>query len=176
MIVRTSRFRRAYTLVELTLAMSVGMAVAVMTLALVNQQIAFLRIFSAQNFLSDEAPIISLYVGRLVGKSERFRLHASVSDALAGTNARLTNSPVMVMNFRQPDGSVRASILAYEDRGTGPALYYYIVPLSGVLGEPQWAVTKKASNVSFFVDQGILRMQIDGPNGERVTYSGTMQL
>jgi hypothetical protein len=66
--------------------------------------------------------------------------------------------------------------LAYEDRGTGPALYYYIVPLSGVLGEPQWAVTKKASNVSFFVDQGILRMQIDGPNGERVTYSGTMQL
>jgi len=44
------------------------------------------------------------------------------------------------------------------------------------LGQPQWTVTKKASNVNFFVDQGILRMQIEGPNGERVTYSGTMQL
>jgi hypothetical protein len=40
----------------------------------------------------------------------------------------------VVLNFRQPDGRVRAAILAFEDRGAGPTLYYYVVPTVGSLG------------------------------------------
>ena len=79
-----------------------------MVLALFNQQLAFLKIYRAQNFLTEEAPLISMYVSRLVGKADRFRLHDTVADALAGANPRLTASPVVVMNFRQPDGTMRA--------------------------------------------------------------------
>ena len=167
--------RRGFTLIELTVAMMIGMMIGAMVLAMFNQQLAFLNIYKAQNFISTEAPIISSYVSKLVGKADRFRLHASLDDAKAGRNPRLTASPVAVLNFRQPDGTMRASILSFEDLGDGPALHYYVVPVSGVLGTPQWAITTKAANVEFSADQGVLRMSITGPAGELITYSGTMQ-
>jgi hypothetical protein len=169
------RIRRGFTLIELSLAIMMGMLTGAMVLALFNQQLAFLKIYRAQNFLTEEAPLISLYVSRLVGKADRFRLHDTVADALAGTNPRLTASPVVVLNFRQPDGTMRASILSFENKGAGPALYYYVVPTSGVLGAPQWFVSKRPSNVTFAMDQGVLRMTLTGPAGEQITYSGTMQ-
>ena len=166
---------RGFTLIELSVAIVMGMAIGSLTLTLFNQQLAFLKIYQAQNFLTDEAPVISVYVSKLVGKADRFRLHDSVDDALSGANPRLTDSPVAVLNFRQPDGAMRAAILSFEDRGGGPALYYYIVPITGVLGTPQWHVTNKPSNVRFSVDAGVLRMKLTGPAGEEITYSGTMQ-
>lgn len=169
------RLRRGMTLIELSIAIMIGMAMGAMLLALFNQQLVFLKLFKAQSFLTEEAPIISTYVSRLVGRADRFRLHDTVADALAGTNPRLTASPVVVLNFRQPDGTMRATILSFENRGTGPALYYYVVPVSGVLGAPQWAVTKSPASVSFAMVQGVLRMTLTGKNGEVITYSGTMQ-
>ena len=167
--------RRGFTLIELTIAMVMGIATAGMITALFNQQLAFLRLYQAQSFLTDEAPVISLYVSKLVGKADRFRLHDSVQDALAGVNPRLTSSPVVVLNFRQPDGTVRASILSFENRGAGPALYYYIVPSNGVLGDPQWHGSNKPTDVQFGMQEGVLRMMLTGPAGEQITYSGTMQ-
>ncbi len=169
------KIRRGFTLIELTIAIMMGIATGAMVLALFNQQLAFLKLFKTQNFLTEEAPVISMYVSRLVGKADRFRLHASVSEALSGSNARLTSSPVLVMNFRQPDGTMRATILSFENRGSGNGLYYYVVPVSGVLGDPQWAVTKIPSNVTFAIEQGVLRMKLKGPYQEEITYSGTMQ-
>lgn len=170
------QFRRGFTLIELTVAMTMGLLTGSMVLAIFNQQLAFLKLYQTQNFLTEEAPVISMYVSKLVGKADRFRLHDSVADALSGANPRTTASPVVVLNFRQPDGTMRASILSFENRGTGLALYYYIVPVSGVLSTPQWAVTSKPSNVQFTMDQGVLRMILTGPAGEQITYSGTMQL
>lgn len=167
--------RRGFTLIELSIAIMMGMATGTMVIALFNQQLAFLKLYKAQSFLTEESPVISMYVSRLVGKADRFRLHDSVADALSGTNPRLTASPVVVLNFKQPDGTMRATILSFEDRGSGPALYYYVVPVSGVLGAPQWAVTKSPSNVVFTMEQGVLRMALTGPSGEIITYSGTMQ-
>ncbi len=168
--------RRGFTLIELAVAMTMGLLTGSMVLAIFNQQLAFLKLYQTQNFLTEEAPVISMYVSKLIGKADRFRLHDTVADALSGANPRTTASPVVVLNFRQPDGTMRASILSFENRGTGLALYYYIVPVSGVLGTPQWAVTSKPTNIQFTMDQGVLRMILTGPAGEQITYSGTMQL
>lgn len=167
--------RSGFTLIELTVGIMVGLAVSSMVLGLFNQQLAFLNIYKTQNFLAEEAPVISLHVGRLVGKADRFRLHDSVANALAGVNPRMGPSPVVVLNFRQPDGTMRASILAFQNLGSGSALYYYVVPVSGVLGTPQWAITNKPANVQFTMEQGILRMTLTGPAGEQIIYSGSMQ-
>jgi hypothetical protein len=178
MICPTKRLRRGLTLIELTIAIMIGLATGSMVVALFNQQLAFLTIFRAQGFLTEEAPIISMYVSRLIGKADRFRLHDNIADALSGANPRLTASPVLVLNFRQldkPSEPMRATILSFEDRGTGPALYYYVVPTAGALGAPQWAVTKSPANVSFSMVAGVLRMTLTGVNGEEITYSGTMQ-
>ena len=168
------KIRRGFTILELTVAMMVGMTVGATVLAMLNQQVAFLKIFRAQSFLNEEAPIVSNHISKLLLSAERFRLHASLADALAGANPRLTDSPVCVLNFRQPDGTIRATILSYENRGQGNALYYYVVPVTGVLTGPQWIVTNAPSKVTFFVDSGILRTRLTGPAGEELTFSGAM--
>lgn len=166
---------RGFTLMELTLVVAMGAMIAAMLMALFNQQLTFLRIFRAQGFLNEEAPMVSMHVARIIGRADRFRLHASLPDALANEGARLTESPVLLMNFRQPDGQIRVGILAFETRNGRQALYYHLVPEAGALPEPQWFVTDRASDVRFSVEEGVLRMRLTGPAGEQITYSGTMQ-
>jgi prepilin-type N-terminal cleavage/methylation domain-containing protein len=170
--IKTSK--RGFTLIELSIGIMVGLMIGAMTLTMLNQQITFLKIFRAQSFLNEEAPIISHHVSKLFINAERYRLHASLEDAIAGDDPQLTESPVVVLNFRQPDGTLRAGILSFEDRGDGNALYYYVVPLTGVLGDPEWAITTKPTNVSFFVESGIIRTRLTGPAGEVITFSGAM--
>lgn len=167
--------RSGFTLVELTLAMMMGMIVSSLVLALFNLQLSFLGIYRKQNFLTEEAPLINTYVSRLVSGADRFRLHPTLADAAAGSNARMVASPVMVLNFRQPDGTSRAAIMSFETRNTIRGLYYYVVPQAGPLGAPQWAITERVNDVSFSVENGVMRMKITGPENEVITYSGAMQ-
>jgi hypothetical protein len=172
---RLSQSRRGYTLVELAVAISCGLVAASLLMALVNQQFTFLRMYASQNFLIREAPLISTHMNRLIGQAERFRLHNSTADALAGTNPVMANASVLVLNFQQPDGTTQAAMLAFENLGSGNALHYYLVPASGVLPSPGWAITREASNVSFSIVNGVLRVTLTGPNNELITYSGVMQ-
>ena len=180
----SQKIRRGFTLIELSIAMSMGMLISAMVLSLFNLQLAFLKRYQEQNFLADEAPVVSLYVGKILSKADRFRLYGSLADAQADRNPRTSASPVVALFFRQLDGTPRKSILSFEDRGGGNALYYYVVPPApGVLGEPQWAITKRPSKVEFWMERGVLRMALEGPLDpkipayipERITYSGTMQ-
>jgi prepilin-type N-terminal cleavage/methylation domain-containing protein len=164
------RSKKGFTLIELTVAMLIGTVIAAVLMAMLNQQIAFLRIFRAQSFLNEEAPIVSHHVSKLLLNAERFRLHASLDDAKNGINPRLTDSPVVVLNFRQPDGTLRAGILSFE----GNTLNYYLVGLDGSLSVPEWAITNKPTDVSFFVESGIIRTRLTGPAGEQITFSRAM--
>lgn len=155
--------------------MTTGMAVAALLMTLVNQQFAFLRIYGTQNFILDEAPIVSAHVSRMISGADRFRLHASVADALAGKNPTTAESPVLRLDFRQPNGSRRSTILFFGPVDGVTGLYHYVVPVVGVLGDPEWAITRKAQNVSFSLEDGVLRMTLAGHAGERITYSGSMQ-
>jgi prepilin-type N-terminal cleavage/methylation domain-containing protein len=178
------KFRRGFTLIELSVAMSMGMFIGAMVLALFNQQLAFLKIYHKQSFLTEEAPMISMYVSRLIGKADRFTLHDSVADAIANRNSSAFSPPKVVrLYFRQVEqnstagvvASPRSTLLAFENLGSGAALNYYIIPSVGVLGPPQWAVTRKPKNVVFTMENGVLRMKLTGPDDEEIIYSGTMQ-
>lgn len=169
------KLRRAFTLVEMTVVMMVGMMIGSIVIAIFNQQLAFLRIYGAQSFVTDEAPMVSLYLNRLIGKADRFRLHMTKADALSGDNPQTTAAPICVLNFREPDGTMRASIIAFENTADGDKLNYYVVPETGSLGAAEWSITNRAANVEFYLEQGILRTRLTGPQGEQLIYSGTMQ-
>lgn len=165
------------TLIELTLAMGLGMSIAAIVLVLVNQQIAFLRIFGTQNFLTEEAPMIGMYVGKIAGKAERFRLYNSVNDAKSKINPQLGKASVLAMDFRQPDGTWQLAYLVFENKNSRNELNYYLE--KNTVTPPEWVsawpVSTKAREVSFSVINGILQMRIEGTSGEVITYSGTMQ-
>lgn len=163
------------TLIEMSIAIGLGMLISGMLMAVFNQQLAFLKIFRAQNFLTDEAPLISTYVSKLVGQADRFSLHPTLSNAYNEVNQRLDPSTVARLYYRQPDGSYRSAILSFENRGSGDQLYYYVVPQGGgPLPTPEWSITRAPKAVSFEVTDGVLRMTLTGPYNEQLTYSGTM--
>ena len=170
------RRRGGYTLMELSLAMAVGILIAGMSLLIFNQQMAFIRIFRAQDFLTREAPLINNYVIRVIGTAESYALYKNMDSMRNGDGAVLDDATVLVLRFKEADGTKRASILSFEDPGTGSGLYYTVIPDSGVLGAPDWAVSKQPEAVTFAVEQGVLRMRLSGPNGEELVYSGTQQL
>lgn len=168
---------RGYTLIELTLAMGLGIVVAGLTLMLFNQQMAFLRIFGAQDFLTREAPLINNYMVRVIGSADGFQLYEDMASLRSGADPVLEDASVLLLRFNEPDGSSRASVISFHDPGSGPGLYYTVVPNSGAISvSPDWALSKKPADVSFAVEMGILRMYVTGPNGEELVYSGTDQL
>jgi hypothetical protein len=168
--------RRGYTLLELTVAMSTGIAIAVLILMLVNQQIAFLRIFKAQKFLTTEAPILNNHLVKIISSAESFRLYRTVDELVSGSPPVMNGASVLMLRFKEPDGTYRASVIAFEDPGTGMGLYYRLVNTAGTLGSPTWSLSKSPTNVVFSIEQGILRVRVTGPAGEELVYSGSMQL
>ena len=173
--IRKSR-ARGYTLIELTLAMSVGVIISAIIMAMVNQQLAFLKIFRVQNFLVTEAPMLNNYIVKVVGNADSYRLYASVDDLVGGRAQVMTDAPVIMLRFKEPNGTFRASVLSFENPGTGSGLYYRMVNTSGVLGAPSWSLSKRPTDVRFSIEQGILRVRVTGPNREQVIYSGATQL
>jgi len=177
--IRKSR-ARGYTLIELTLAMAVGVIISAIIMALVNQQLAFLRIFRMQSFLVTEAPMLNNYITKLVSNADSYRLYASVEDLKAGRPQVLKDAPVIMLRFKEPNGTFRASVLSFETpttpAGSGRGLYYRMVSTTNVLQDPSWSLSKKPAGVSFSIDTGILRVKVTGPKGEEVIYSGATQL
>ncbi|MDB6077757.1 MAG: hypothetical protein JWO82_1504 [Akkermansiaceae bacterium] len=169
------RRTRGYTLIEITMVLLVSLVIGSMLMTLANQQFTFLKIFQSQNFLTEEAPIINNQLARIIGQADRFRIHSSVADAVSGVNPRLTAGPVVLLYFRQPDGTMLKGIISFENRNGSKALYYYTVPATGVLSTPDWSITKRPTNVVFSIEQGILRTTLTGPSNEQIIYSGTMQ-
>lgn len=170
--------RRGFTLIELSLAISVGLAVAAIALTLLNQQAAFLHIFRAQDFLTREAPVINNYLARVIGHAEGYRLHHSFEDAVAHVTPVLDEATALVLRFKEPNGVFREAILAFHDPGggLGRGLHYHLVEADGSVGPPQWAVSKQPVGVVFSIEEGILRLRLHGPNGEEIIYSGAQQL
>jgi len=168
--------RRGYTLLELSLAIGIGLMIAGLSLAMLNQQIAFIKIFNAQDFLATEAPLINYQVARIVNHADSFRVHRSLADAEARTNPVLEDGTVLVLRFKMADGVFRETVLSFYDPGTGPGIYYHLVAEDGTIGDPQWAITKDVTDTKFSVEHGILRMRLTGPNGEEIIYSGAQQL
>lgn len=172
------RSRRGYTLTELALAMMMGILAAVMLLSIFNQQLAFLRIFNAQSFLTREAPIINSYLSRVLSSAEGYRLYTSITSLTGGSTPVMADAPVLMLRFKEPDGTFRASVLSFENPGggKGQGLYFRPVTSAGALGTAEWALSVQPTDVKFSVVDGILRTRITGPAGEEITYSGTQQL
>ena len=135
-------------------------------------------IFSAQSFLTTEAPVINNYMSRVLGSAEGFQLYSSISAFTTSATPVMADAPVLVLKFKEPGGNFRYSVMSFEDPGSGlgKGLYFRHITAAGVLGTPEWALTKQAADVKFSITEGILRAKITGPNAEEITYSGTQQL
>ena len=171
--------RRGFTLPELATAIGLALAIAAIMMTLLQQQVTFHRIIKTQGFLVDDAPQINNTVTQILSRADAYRIHSNLSDAVAGTNAVTADGKVLVLGFLNPDGSEDFGIISFEsDNGEDALAYYTMDPATPFTkaGNPDWLISRQVDNAEFFIQNGVFRMQLTGPAGEMITYSGTPRL
>ena len=173
---RTSfRSRSAFTLIEMTVAIAIAMMAAGAGLALLNQNVVFLRLMNSFEFLRTEAPHVSSIVNRSTMRAASYRIYESKEDALAGTNAVNTGGRALRLIFRNPSGAVEQSVFAFETVSGRPQLNFYYNDGTGWTATPDWSVTRMASDIEFADSTGLLLMTLHGPAEEEITYATTTE-
>ena len=82
----------------------------------------------------------------------------------------------ILLTFRDSLNRMQYAIIAAEPLGNGRVrLGYYNRSGTTWGGSPDWILSQAASNIVFFVENGVLRIRFTGPNGDEITYSGHTQ-
>ena len=172
---RKARKRRCgYTLVELTLAVGLALGVSGAVVGVLTQHSTFMRILSQFDFLRDDAPQINNVMSRLTGQAVSYRIYADKADAFANTSAVNTGGTALRLIFRNPNGVIDQTVIAFENVGGEDRLNLYQHNGSWP-AQATWTITSKASNVTFADSTGILEMTLTGPQAEQITYSATSE-
>lgn len=173
------RLARGFTLIELSVAMIIAMSISAVMMMLLQQQISFHRIMRAQNFLVEEAPQVNQAISSILAKADAYRIHADLTDAVSNANAVTEDGKSLVLGFQNPDGTRQFGIIAFETINGSSVLGYYNLDPSTTFagaGNPDWIISRQVADANFFVDSGVFRVQLFGPAGESITYSGTPRL
>jgi len=171
--------RAGFTLLELAVAMVVGLAIATLCLTMVSQYTAFQQMMLRQRFLIEEAPVLNGLLSRMIGRAEALRIYPDVASALAQKGAVEDDASALALVYNNPDGTRAYAVIGLETAATGTALKFYPLGADGGVNSnasAAWTLSRSVSSVDFRIEQGILRITLYGPNGESVTYSGTQQL
>ena len=177
----THRQRSGFTLVEMTVTILVGLMVATITLILFNSQLASYKILQTQNFLISEAPQINNTLNRIIPRANFFRMYGSLTDAKESSNAVIADGKVIALKFqaitRDPNSPLddysSFGVIAYDDE-TKKLNYYHLESMAELaVSTPDWSISNRIEDAVFYVENGVLRTKLTGPNGEEITYSTT---
>lgn len=170
---------RGFTLIEMSIAMLISIAIGAIMMTVLQQQVSFHRIMRTQNFLVQEAPQINHTVTSVLAQADAYRIHENLTDAVSDTNAVTSDGKTLVLGYTSPDGSQQFGIIAFETVDEQSYLGYYnldpSVAFAGA-GNPDWIISRYVTDATFFVENGVFRMKVTGPVGETITYSGTPRL
>ena len=185
-----SRKPPAFTLLELSIVVFLGVAIGGMLMGLFNQQLTFLRILQTQNFLVDDAPIISNYSTRIISKADGFRLYDDLGSipafgaagfgaprtGLRGIPASAVASTAVRLTYNLPNGSIRDAALFYGiPPGGGVVGLYFLGDRNPAVLLPPLLLSSRPAAVDFSIINGVLQMRLQGSNGEQIDYVGNVQ-
>lgn len=159
-----------FTLVEMSVAMSLMIVLSVALVTLVTQHLQFLKLFRQQSFLTTEAPQIGNLLGRILNEADHYFVYATKADALGGGAPIMTSGHALRLFFKTPTQETEERLIAVESAGSGSVLKFYGWQADGT--PTSWTITSKIQDAEFLSSQGILNMTLEGPNGEEVTYGG----
>ncbi len=170
------KIRRGFTLIEMTVTITVGLMVAGISLTLFNSQLMSYKILKTQNFLVSEAPQVNNTLNRIVSRANFFRMYESLNDATTGYNAVIADGKVLALKFQDPsDGSSSYGVISFNSN-TNSLDYYNVSNMAELaVADPDWTISSQLSDAVFYIQNGVLRIKLTGPNGEEIIYSTTTQ-
>lgn len=172
-----------FTLVEMTVVLLVGMMIAVMSLTLFNYQLTTYKIINAQNFLVHEAPQVKNSLNRVVSRANFFRLYPTAQDAETGANATISNATCLALMFKGTSQTPDSFGVIAFDGSNDELRYYHLASMAELANasdaawrkQHSWAISSQIDDAVFYVENGVLRMKLTGPNGSEIIYSTTTQ-
>jgi len=172
-----SRKSGGFTLIEMTVALTMTLGIAGMLMGILQQQVSFTRMLAQFHFLREEAPNINTLMTNVINKADSYRIYASTANAKAATNAVLTKGKSLRLRLRNPDGTTSNAIISHELQGGVNRLNYYHLPEGETTwpASPSWTISSRPSLVHFANSSGILLITMNGPTGEEITYAGNPQ-
>lgn len=164
------------TLIEMSIAIMIAMTLAGASMGMLSQQLSFTRMVQSQTFLLEECPAINNLLSRMLGRVDSYRIYGDVDAAKAGGAAVLTGGNAIVLIYRDSLNRTSRSIVAAETLGDGTVrLGVYIFNGTAWGANPDWVISTELADAEFFVQNGVLRVRLTGPNNEQITYSGHTQ-
>jgi prepilin-type N-terminal cleavage/methylation domain-containing protein len=167
-------FKKGFTLIEMTVAIVVGLMVAGISLTLFNSQLASYRILKAQNFLISEAPQVNNTLNRIVSRANFFRMYAGMNDAISSENAVIENGKILALMFQGTDDNSQSFAVINFDEGDSRLDYYQVNSMAELaVASPSWNISNSIKDATFYVENGVLRIKLVGPNDEEIIYSSS---
>jgi len=164
--------RRAFTLLEMTVVIMMGVSISSITLMLLNRTIQFHETMIEQEFINSDAPLISLVMSKLLHEADRYELYTSQTDAALRMNQVLKEASTLLLVYQNADQSRSYAMVTM--RGNEQLDYYQFSEV-GVEPTYGWTITNRVKDTVFWMDKGVLRMTLTGPLDEQITYSGSMK-
>jgi prepilin-type N-terminal cleavage/methylation domain-containing protein len=183
---KTSR-KNGFTLIELTLVMSVSVMVAGALIGMFQAHIQMLTQAAKYRFLAQDAPFIGLLLTRTIANAEDYRIYASGTAARSGTATPVLTGTAVRLWMRQPNSSqndlgtstpFRQAVVSFETINSHLALYFFVTDLStGVFSStPNWelaggqltAVTFDVTNAAAL---GILLATLTGSYNDQYLFA-----
>ena len=174
---RISKKEQGFTLIEMTVTIIVSLTVASIALTLFNSQLTSYKILNAQNFLVEEAPHVNNTLNRIVSRANSFRMYTNMNDATTGFNAVITGGKVLALKFEDSaDGSNSSFGVIRFDEANRRLEYYHVTSMAQLaISTPNWNISTSINDATFYVENGVLRIQLVGPNNEEIIYSSNTQ-
>lgn len=162
--------KRAFTLIEMTMAMALAMGIAATLIGLLQQQVSFTSILTKFSFLRDDAPQVNTLLTSIVNRADAYRLFGSYQNAKSLSSPIRSDATTLWLRFRNPDGSTDNGAVAFENDQLN--FYYKSHNSANWPTSPTWTISSKPSSVVFANTSGILEITLTGPYGEEITYAG----
>ncbi|MEM9281979.1 MAG: hypothetical protein AAGA96_09145, partial [Verrucomicrobiota bacterium] len=73
--------RKAFTIIEMTVALAMSLGIAFALLGLLQQQVAFNRALADFSFLRDDAPQVNTLLTNIINKADNYRIYPNLEIA-----------------------------------------------------------------------------------------------
>jgi prepilin-type N-terminal cleavage/methylation domain-containing protein len=170
---RKRRGQGGFSLIELTLVVSVSVMLASAVVGMFNTNLQMTNQAVKYQFLAKDAPFIGLLLTKTIGNAEDYRIFANRNNAVSGTPAVLTGPSVRLW-MAQPSGAFRQAIVSFETIGGHKGIYFFLADdTTGTFpATPSWELAGgQLTNATFDASTGLLLATLNGSYGDQYTFA-----
>jgi hypothetical protein len=176
---------RAYSLIEISLAVAIILAIASSLAVLLNDTFQFMRRIDENSFFTKDAVQINHLISRVLNKADEIDVYSGNLNANAtfSATAGVMTGNILRMTFTNHGDGAPMSCL-YIGMIGNPAMpetlrlgvFYRNDASQSVGGTPDWILSRRVDTVTFDRSLGILSIRLTGTGASRptITFGGKL--